>query len=201
MTPHDDQPREQDVQISTELQALLVEHLPVVRAFLRLRLDGAFRARESVSDLVQSVCCEILAHPERFEPQGPAAFRAWLCNAALMKVGAKQRFHNARMRDVRREAQLAEDARVSAIVSMCGPGPLTAAVSGEEQERIERAFERLAERQREVLTLVRIVGMSHAEVAAALRITVENSRQLLNRATAAFAARWEELGDLGRKDA
>lgn len=179
--------------LSAQLYAQLVRHLPFVRSFLRLRLDETFRARESVSDLVQSLCCDILARERGFEWRSEAEFRAWICNAALMKLSSTRRYHAALRRSVQREVRIDEDMRVSAIVAACAPGPVTAAIHAEEQARVERAFDALPERQREVLTLHRIAGLSHAEIAEQLGISVENSRQILNRAIAAFAARWEEL--------
>lgn len=196
--PPEDEPSDgstcADGSVSPELYAQLVRHLPFIRSFLRLRLDETFRARESVSDLVQSMCCDILAREHGFEWRSEAEFRAWLCNAALMKLRSTRRYHSALRRSVQREARLDEDTRVSAIVAACVPGPATAAVHAEEHARIERVFQALTERQREILTLHRIVGLSHAEIAERLDIAVENSRKILNRAIAAFAARWEELG-------
>ncbi|MCA8975247.1 MAG: hypothetical protein KDC98_11025, partial [Planctomycetes bacterium] len=43
------------------VEELLVRHLPRLRAFVRLRSPFALRARESCSDLVQSVCREVIA--------------------------------------------------------------------------------------------------------------------------------------------
>ena len=45
---------------AARMQRLLEEHLPRLRAFIRLRTNQAIRARESCSDLVQSVCREVL---------------------------------------------------------------------------------------------------------------------------------------------
>ena len=173
------------------LDNLLVEHLPHVRAFLRLRLDQAFRTRESVSDLVQSVCREVLSHPERFEYQGNPAFRAWLCNAALNKLRDKRRLHLAGKRNLNRE--VGGTSQVANIVRESLAGPATQIVRAEDVGRVEAAFELLPETQREVLTLFKVAGLSHREIAEQLGISEANSRKTLTRALAAFAARWEEL--------
>ncbi len=47
------------------IEALLAEHLPGLRAYVRLRMGPDLRAKESASDLVQSACCEILEHSDR----------------------------------------------------------------------------------------------------------------------------------------
>jgi RNA polymerase sigma factor (sigma-70 family) len=173
---------------------LLVEHLPYVRAFLRLRLGVEFRARESVSDVVQSVCLEILAHPQRFDYLSVSAFRAWLCNAALMKLGETARHHRSEKRDVRREQGNAEDLRVSALIAGSMRGPASEAIAREEQERIERVFDLLTEAQRQVLLRSRLLGQSHAEIARDLGMEEATCRKALSRARAAFAVKWEELG-------
>ena len=44
------------------------------------------RAKESASDLVQSVCREVLGRLDRFQHGGEAGFRHWLYATALRKV-------------------------------------------------------------------------------------------------------------------
>ena len=63
------------------MESLIARHLPSLRAFVRLRVNSFLRARESESDVVQSVCCEILQHMQGFEYQGEARFRNWLYGA------------------------------------------------------------------------------------------------------------------------
>ncbi len=177
-----------------DLGGLLVNNLAYVRAFLRLQLGAEFRARESVSDLVQSVCREILANPDRFEYRGEKAFRCWLCNAARMKLGEKKRFHMVAMRDVRREHREAEEQRISTIVAGDLPGPCTEAMLAEQQARIEQVFDLLSPQQRDVLTRSRVLGMTHAEIAGDLGLSEANCRKVLSRGRAAFAVKWHELG-------
>ncbi len=158
-------------------------HLPHIRACLRARMGPAFRARESTSDLVQSVCREVLEARDRFEYRGPAAFCAWLSQAAAMKLGSKRRFHAQARRDVRRERG-EEDLRVSQIVAGSLSSPVDAAVIAEERDRIEALLDELPDEQREILTLAKILGLSHVEIAEQLGITLEMSRQRLKRAVA-----------------
>ena len=40
------------------LHTLLVRHEPLLRTYVRLHADPMLRARESCSDMVQSVCCD-----------------------------------------------------------------------------------------------------------------------------------------------
>ena len=71
------------------IEHLLSRHMPGLRAFIRLRAGPVVRARESESDLVQSVCREVLRGIERFDYQGDAAFKNWLFKAALRKIKKK----------------------------------------------------------------------------------------------------------------
>ena len=52
----------------------------------RQALACLLRARESGSDLVQSVCREILAQAHRFQHPSESAFRRWLYTTAMRKI-------------------------------------------------------------------------------------------------------------------
>lgn len=170
-------------------EVLLVRHLPSVRAFVRLRSDPLLRARESVSDLVQSACREVLAGLPGFRSDDEAAFRQWLHVEALHKVIDRWRYHRAGRRDAAREAEPArtgstagEAGLMSCYASFCTPS--RAAMAREELERVERAFDRLPEDYREVIVLSCVVGLAHREIAARLGRTEAAVRQLLARARA-----------------
>jgi len=62
-------------------------------------------AKESASDLVQSVCLEILQHLDRFRYRGEAGFKHWLYTTALRRIVNKHEFNTAAKRDVRRDAR------------------------------------------------------------------------------------------------
>ncbi len=89
------------------LDELIGQHLDDLRAFVRLHLDPALRARESCSDVVQSICREVLEDLPGFEYRAAGSFRAWLFTAALNKVRQKGEFHRAQKRDPAREVRLA----------------------------------------------------------------------------------------------
>ena len=55
--------------------ALLERHLSRLPAFLRLRFDERMRQRESTSDLVPSVCREVLENESGFVYEGEARYR------------------------------------------------------------------------------------------------------------------------------
>lgn len=165
---------------------LLARHLPSLLAFVRLRTGRLVRDHESHSDLVQSVCRELLAGRERFTYRGENEFRNWLYTAALRKVVERARYHRAQKRDVRREVRPpAEQAREEQSIAGCYATfatPSRELASAEEMRRIEAAFDELADEQREIITLARIVGLSHAQIAARLGCSEASSRQQLHRA-------------------
>ena len=60
------------------LDALLERHLPALRVYVRLQAGDFLREQESSSDIVQSVCRELLQDLDAFEYRGEGQFRAWL---------------------------------------------------------------------------------------------------------------------------
>lgn len=161
------------------LDELLVAYLPRLRAFVRARMDQQLRQRESCSDLVQSVCRDLMAARDQYVFRGEAEFRGWLFTAALNKVREKHRFHGAERRDARREAADAGDlAAAYATVAT----PSGAAMRNEELERLEAAFEQLPEDYREVVTLTRLCGLPQQEVAALMGRSADAVQKLLGRA-------------------
>lgn len=165
------------------LEELLQRHLPGMQAFVRLRFNPALQARESSADLVQSVCADILADLDHFEYRGEAEFRSWLYTAVLNKIRKKYRFHLAAKRDLRREEVLASREEVllqNSFAAFCSPSHQ--AIAREQVELLERAFEKLPDHYREVLSLSRIAGLSQEETAEAMGRTVPSTRNLLNRA-------------------
>lgn len=180
------------------LSELLERQMPALRAFLRLRAGPVVALRESVSDLAQSVCREVLEGRERFTFQGEAAFRSWLFTTALRKVLEKDRYYRAEKRDVGREVRAIEDSSGEArslldcYATFATPSKDLAA--SEQIAAVERAMDRLSEQQREVISLAKIAGLSHDEIGKALGITPESSRQILRRALLRIAKLVEEPG-------
>ena len=176
------------------LETLLALYLPGLHAFVRLRAGALVGPRESSSDLVQSVCREVLEHAERFRHPGEAAFRCWLYTTALRKIRSRQAFHLREKRDARREVrgEKAEAALLAQYRTFSTPSEGLAA--REELERVEAAFAALTEEQREVVTLAHLVGLSRAEIAAHLGKGEGAVRMTLHRALAKLS------GLLGERD-
>ena len=173
------------------LTRLLEEHLPKLRAFVRLRVGPVIRARETRSDIVQSVCREVLKDLARFEYQGEASFAKWLFGAALHKILERQRYHARQMRDVRREQPL-EDDLLACYETITTPSQV--AIRKEQLQLFEETFDKLPEHYREVLTLSKIVGLGHAEIAQEMGKEEAAVRMLLHRAMAKLGVLLDQAG-------
>ena len=55
--------------------------------------------RESASDIVQSVCREVLQNMERFRHPSEAAFKRWLFKTAVRKIAHRREYYGAAKRD------------------------------------------------------------------------------------------------------
>ncbi|MCK6445899.1 MAG: RNA polymerase sigma factor [Planctomycetes bacterium] len=172
------------------LETLLGRYLPGLRAFVRLRAGPTVRAHESASDIAQSACREVLQNLASFKYGGEAGFKHWLYATALRKLQKRDEHWRAQKREAARVVAN-DDALLELYRNVSSPS--RRAMAKEELERIERAFDELGEEEREVITLARIVGLPHKEIAEALGKTEGATRVLLHRALAKLA---EKL-DLG----
>ena len=180
-------------------ERLVERYLPQIRAYVRLRSGPLLRRRESQSDLVQTVCRQLLEDLHGYRGDAEASFRAWLFTMALRKLTERGRFHGAERRDPAREerlppaasAEAAERSLLECYASFCTPSRV--AIAREEVERVEVAFDALRDEDREVITLACVVGLPHREIALELGKSEEAVRKLLSRARARLAMRL--LGD------
>ena len=150
------------------MHALLERYLPRLRAFVRLRVDRALRERESSSDLVQSVCLETLREKGRVRFRSEAAFRQWLFKAAERKIIDRVRFWRAERRggtqDLADPDQSADEHLLTGYATLVTPSAHL--MAREQVARFEAAFDTLPASYREVITAVRYLGLSYAELAA-----------------------------------
>lgn len=178
-----------DPQPAPAVDGLLADNLPALRAYVRLRLAPSLRARESVEDVVQSTCREVLESAEGFRDGGEAGFRRWLYTLASRKIADRWAYHRAQKRDLGRD-EGGHELLAEQYASLAGPG--TRVASLEELLAIESAFDRLREEDREVISLVKVLGLSAADAGACLDKSAGAVRTSLHRALARFA---ELLGD------
>jgi RNA polymerase sigma-70 factor (ECF subfamily) len=167
-----------------QVQDLVARYLPALRAFVRLRMGSELRAREESCDLVQSVAREVLQHADRFRFGGESGFREWLFTTAHRKVVNRLEHWRSAKRDARAARSLALPDELAGL----GGSPSQLASAHEELARIEAAFDQLTEEQREVVMLSRLLGLTHAEIAARQGRTEVAVRKTLSRALARLAA-------------
>ncbi len=183
------------------IEQLLQRHMPGLRAYVRLRSGAMLRAKESSSDLVQSVCRDVLQNIDTFRFPGEAAFRGWLYTTAMRKIADRAEYWSAGKRDAAREAlpvsqrlgagslsapSAADDELLfDCYRSVCSPSG--EAAGREALEHMERAFEKLPDDHREVIVLSRLVGLTRVEIAERMGRTEASIRNLLPRALAELA--------------
>lgn len=164
---------------------LLLEELPALRAFVRLRFGNRLREIESSSDVIQSVCRELWRDRREFEFRGRDAFRRWLFLAAARKLADRGR---RALREPRAGGSVEpRDASGDpALLDCCRTilSPSAIASRDEEAIRAEAAFERLPDDHREAILLCRVLGLSQAEAAEQMGRTEEAVRKLVSRGLA-----------------
>lgn len=172
-------------------EELLARFLPELRAFVRLRAGSRILRKESDDDLVQSVCREVLQNLSSFEYRGLPAFKSWLYTRALHKIYDRNKFYGRDKRDVDREQGIPTDPQyLSGFSNLLTPS--RAAIQGEEVAQLEAAFDSLPDDYCEVITLAKIVGLSHTEIGEQMGKTAGAARVLLHRALARLGVLMEK---------
>lgn len=174
-----------------ELDALIERHVSVLRYYVRLRRGPLLRAKEPVSDIVQSALREIIEERTRFEYTGEEAFRSWIHRIVTNKIISKNRYYMAAMRDASREENLA-----SGVWGVTQPGgsspdhsPSQHAQHAEDLERLQAAFEGLEEQDRQILSMRRIFDIPAGRIAAELGIAESTVRWRLSTIVTQLASR------------
>jgi RNA polymerase sigma factor (sigma-70 family) len=173
------------------LESLLVELLPGLRGYLQRNAGDRVLAQESSSDLLQSVCREVLQHLQKghLHYRTEEEFRSWLFEAALFKLRDRWKYYGARKRSGKPrslegdplEAGL-EGRQREFLRSLCTPSG--EAAQREELQQLAEAFAQLSTEQQQVITLTRIDGLPHREAATQLGVSETACRKLLSRALA-----------------
>jgi RNA polymerase sigma factor (sigma-70 family) len=162
-----------------ELARRACELLPLLRTYVRLHSDAMLRQRESCSDMVQSVFCECLGELERFDFRHEAAFRKWLYQKALWKIVDRRRYWLADKRNPDRSVDAAIDALPAQTASVSG-----LAIGAEDLGALEKCFAELPDDYRHVIAAAKLIGQTHAEIAADTGRSAEAVGMLLHRALA-----------------
>lgn len=168
------------------IEQLLVRNLPGLEAFVRLRLGAALRQKLTAPDLVQSVCREVLEDLSDFEFRGEGPFRHWLFVRAENKLREKYRFHRAAKRDQGREFSLPENSTILPVYHDL-VSPSQHCEARETLRRVEAAFDQMPADYREAVTLHKLCGLSHAEIAERMGRSEGAVRNLVYRGISRLA--------------
>ena len=171
---------------SPAIDALIERHLPSLNAYVRVRTGAKLGAKESISDLVQSTCREVLRKADLLPDLDEAGFKYWLFTMAERKILNKVRHWEAGKRDQAREAGGMSTAEGQRLLQSYGGfhSPSHCAVVSDELERVEKAMQELPGDYREVIVLHHLVGLPHKEIAVKLERSEGAVRQVLSKALA-----------------
>jgi RNA polymerase sigma factor (sigma-70 family) len=162
--------------------AIFERYLPRLNRWASGRLPRWARDVTDTHDLVQDTLLRAFNVIERFEPRSELALQVYLRQAVANRVRD----------ELRRFGRRAGHDPLQESCADLGPSPLEAAIGAEAAERLDRALERLAEGDRELIIARVELGWSFEEIAAALgRTNAAAARKACQRALVKLA---QEMG-------
>jgi RNA polymerase sigma-70 factor (ECF subfamily) len=178
-TPDTEQLIEQASQGDTHArQQLLARHRGRLRRMVTLHLDRRLAARVDPSDVVQEALADAAGKLSGYLRDRPLPFYPWLRRLAWERLVKLHRRHlRAQRRSAHREEpgvlDLPEDSAVELARRLVASGtsPSRHLARAELQRHVREALDRLKERDREVLVLRYLEGLSTAELAATLGVS------------------------------
>jgi RNA polymerase sigma-70 factor (ECF subfamily) len=147
---------------------------PIVVRYCRARLGPAQRSGVSADDVAQEVCLAVMTALPRYRDQG-RPFLAFVYGIAAHKVADA---HRAAARDLSHPVASVPESRSSA------PDPEQSLIEVESVSRMNELLAELPPKQREILILRVVVGLSTEETADALAATPGAVRVAQHRALA-----------------
>ena len=147
---------------------------PIVVRYIRARIGSAERSGLSADDVAQEVCLAAIQALPRYQDQG-RPFLAFVYGIASHKVADA---HRAAARNRSEPTEVVPE-RFS-----LDAGPEQMALHSDSAARMKKLLEVLPEKQREILTLRIVVGMSAEETAEAVGSTPGAVRVAQHRALA-----------------
>ena len=147
------------------------------------------RRRDVAEDLLEDTWLRLVKHAGRLRPDTRMA--PWLFTVARNLYLSHARAH------------LVDQSATATLMALwptraSRPSPFEEAAASELERRVERALASMPPASREILLLVGIAGLTHAEAAEVCGITVEAARQRLSRARALLGRALDERGRWGQ---
>lgn len=140
------------------LDALFRRYETRLRRWAHGRLPGGARGANDTQDLVQETLVRVFQRLDDFEPRHAGAFRDYVWTTLWNRI-----------RDLARtQARRGPSEPIDSDVPAVAASPLEDAIGSETLARYESALERLKPEEREAVIARVELGLSHAEVAAAL---------------------------------
>lgn len=169
------------------VESLIAAHLPALRAFVRVKAGALLLERESCSDLAQSVCRDLLENLDRYQWQGDAEFRRWLFTTAMRKIADRYEHWGAKRRRADKVVPVDDEGVLEGFAAIYTPSQH--AIAREELKRVEDAMTSLTPEKQDVILMAKLMGLSHAEIAAQLGKSEGAVRTMLSRALAELSDR------------
>ena len=167
------------------LDRLLRRHLPMLRRWASGRLPRWARDMADTQDLVQDATLQALKHLGTFQPQRDGALQAYLRQAVMNRIRDEIR------RAHRRPAPTGLDENVACP----SPSPLEEAIGHDAIDRYEAALGQLRTEEREAVIARVELGLSYAEVAAAIgKPSPDAARVAVQRALVRLAKKMNRSG-------
>jgi RNA polymerase sigma-70 factor (ECF subfamily) len=159
-------------------QQLLQRHRGRLRRLVAVHLDRRLAARVDPSDVVQEALADAAGKLDAYLRERPLPFYPWLRRLAWERlVKLHNRHLGTQRRSVRREEPgvlaLPDEsaAELAQRLIDSGTGPSGQLLQDELRQRVRAALARLRERDREVLVLRYLEGLSTRDVAATLGVS------------------------------
>lgn len=175
------------------LDALFARCLPRVSRIVALRSGRSWSRVEELDDIVQESLLDAFRNLSQFEPRSEGSFLNWLAKLACNNLSDAARRGNALKRGggaVRTFASSSDTTFSASLLANDESTPSEIAIGAELERKLEVAFSELGQRQRQVIDLRRMCGMSFEEIAVELGLGSESSaRSLFSRAMGELSAR------------
>lgn len=172
------------------LRELLPRHLPQLESYVRRHMSQTLRDRESATDLVNSVCGDLLASGVEFVYRGEPQLQAWLRTVVANKVCERLRYFGAGKRRSGAGEPGPVDEEPAAVDART---PSQDAMLHEDLSLLDRGLATLPEHYRELIVRVHLHGEPHAQVAADRGQSVAATRNMLTRALVKLAGAMDRL--------